>query len=294
MAYYTRGNNPYFIYYGGEICIQGSGTISLSNNGTLTYDINTQAWSTLTSTGTAPSGQGRYRNGWGIDTTGSWPVLYVWGGFNGTSWQNDINTLTLSSHTAGAWGQTTTFTGTAPAGRSWPGSALDTSGTNPILLISGGEDVTANPPLFQDGASFTTGTSPFYSTLSSLALHRTQLAFAWDPDGGQLLMFGGMEPLNPGPGYQGSQTLESHQMRCTTPSGPPVKVIYQSMPGAPTAPGGMPLNGGDGRGRMPGVWDSNNHRFIIFGGTNLDFSSASPPNPPWPNERADLNIYILR
>jgi hypothetical protein len=288
MAWFANGGNDYFLYYGGQIVAPGSTTIALANQGTFTYDIATQAWNTrVTASGGAPSGLGRFRNAWGIDRTGTWPVFYVWGGSNGTARLNDVYTLTLGSLTTGSWNQIQNIGGTTPAGRFWCAGAVDTvTGTTTRFLVSGGEDPSASVPLFQDGAYLSTGANPAYTNLANLNMHRTQMAFAWDPDGKQLLMYGGLIPNTSGPGYVGCSDLESHQMGAPSSGGTPSICQWLSQVGAP----GAPLGVGTGRGRMPAVWDSLHHRFILFGGTNMTFNATAPH----PNERADLGIYICR
>ncbi len=287
MVYCTIGGNPYFIYYGGYY------NTGLATQGVYTYNINAASnpWSLVNvGTSTPPSGQGRYRNGYGIDLTGTNPVLYVFGGYDGSARQNDLYTMTLTSATAGTWAAITGVTG-APSARNWCASCIDTvSATGTRFLISGGEGATT---LAADGAYFTAGASPTWTSLTSLSNPRTQAAFAWDPDAKSLIVFGGLE--NSGPGNTGSMALEIHLIGCTNTGGPPTKVYYGGTGVLPNTPG-APQSVGNGRGRMPGVWDPVRHRFIIFGGSNMMSTndiSPLPSNPPYTNHRSDMNIYVL-
>ncbi len=297
MAYCTIGGTPYFLYYGGQY------NTGYANQGTYTYDLSTPApanpWAQVNyGTSTSPSGQGRFRNGWGIDRTGTNPVLYVFGGFDGTNRLQDLYTLTLTSATAGTWAQITNATGTAPSGRAWAAGCLDTTSTGTTtynLLICGGETGTA---LAADGAYMATGTTPAWSGLNSFTNPRSQSAYAYDPDGKTFFVFGGLELSGgPPPFNQGSRALEIHLMGCPTGTGnPPYKAYYggtSELPNSPSGPGAAA--GVGGRGRMPGVWDSVRHRFIIFGGSNMAALTLNPPRTaaPYTDHISDINIYTL-
>jgi hypothetical protein len=288
IVYFLNGTTPSFVYYGGQYATPTSG-IQFSNNNTVIYDIAAKAWQAIAVTGTAPSGTGRWKNGFGLDTTVTNPIFYVWGGYNGTAPQNDLTSLTLTwtgatSTWAGVWGSVTTG-GTSPSARFYGASAMDlTSSFAPSLVIAGGEGTS----LFNTGAQLpfpTTGT-PTYSLLSNMHRQRSQGCFAWDPEGKQMLYFGGLE-FDPSSGFnQGSVLLESFLQGCPNATGsPPTRAQWLAQMNAPAGPTGSGL----GRGRGAAAWDSNNHTFIVFGGSNMGGISTTP-SP----HRADLNVYILR
>lgn len=155
----------------GKIYLHGGGANSFVGSGNMyEYNISTQAWSTLTGTGSSSK---HYTGKMEADDNGS---LYIWGGQSNAGFRQ--NNMEKYSITGDSWSEVNDGTGTAPVSRDQFGFAIDVP--NDKIYMSLGSGVV----VYQDMWEYDLGTDAWTELSDELTVSGGALRFIdiSDPD----------------------------------------------------------------------------------------------------------------
>jgi hypothetical protein len=235
--YYTVGNTPYMLLWGGRTAAAWPWTGPTQNVAYL-LDLSGPTWTRPTMTNT-PNPTAHH--GAAYDQANN--RMLVFGGYDGTatSYTNGVFALDL---TTWVWSVViANGSAGAPTIRGDCTVVHDTSSTPTRLLVHGGW----GSGTFSDTFALSLGSTPAWSTLTDSAVTRTEHPYCLDTTANQTLVWSGW----PGSGSNLTD-LQAHDLALGSPGG---TWAYSTTNGSP-----------GGRYWAKGVWDSSANRFVIYGG----------------------------